>query len=170
MKSLLKIVAFLALCGCTIPNDTNSFESIDYSSYWGYYHSIKILNNGKAYFYYDYDHPTRKLYFSLTLDQTQLDSINNLLKTLYTIKIDSTYFLIRDSGRDFGLIIKSKNRRLATLYSGPYSGVTGLSPLFKFVDYIIGLSHKIESSADSSFVFESKQKLFLLHPPTPDLN
>ena len=145
-------------------------DTIDYSSFWGDYNSIKILNTGKAYIYYK-DFMDNAFYYSVSLDNNQLDSLSKMVKSLYNIKLDSAYILPRDSGRDFSLVINSENNRLATIYSGPitYGGLggDGLKPLYSFVDHLIQLSENLRKSIDSSFVFESKVKLKMILPSPP---
>jgi hypothetical protein len=169
MKSILKLIILLLLFGCKNSNGQLSFNSIDYSSCWGFDNSIKILNTGEVYIYYK-DFQGNTFYYSLALKKTQLDSLSNIIAKLYTIKIDSIYMLERDSGRDFSLIIKSDKSHIITTYSGPYSGVKELTPLFNFLDYLIRISENCRKSAKSNFVFESKNKLKRILPPPPDIN
>ena len=166
MKSILKLTVLLVLSGCTNVKEPLSFNSIDYSSYWGYYNSIKIQNTGKAYLYYK-DFMENTYYYSLDVNKIQLDSLSAMVKTLSTIKIDSIYKLERDSGRDFSLIINSDKGRLATTYSGPVIGVEGLTPLYNFIDHLSRLSYELRKSVDSKFDFESRYKLEIIlpHPP-----
>lgn len=167
MKPIFKFSLLLFLCGCTTGvKEPISFKSIDYSSFWGDYNCIKILNTGKAYIYYK-DFSANTFYYSVDLRADQLDSLSNLVKSLYQIKIDSVYILNRDSGRDFSLVINSENKRLATTYSGPYFGVKRLDTLYKFVDNLIQVSENLRKSVDSSFIFESKTKLKMILPSQP---
>lgn len=159
----------MLVIGCKNTNEKLSFNSIDYSSYWGFYNSIKILNTGEVYIYYT-DFEGNTFYYSLVLKKTQLDSISNMVEKLYTIEIDSIYRLERDSGRDFSLIIKSAKSHILTTYSGPYSGVKELTPLFNFLDYLICISENCRKSVKSNFVFESKTKLMKILPPPIDIN
>ena len=157
----------MILIGCKNVNEPLSFTSIDYSSHWGFFNSVKILNSGKVYIYYK-DFLEDACYYYSELNKTQLDSLSALAAPLYTIKIDSVYKLERDSGRDFGLIIKSEKGLISTSYSGPYDGVNGLAPLFKFIEYLDLISDNIRRSGKSGFVFESKKKLErILTPPPP---
>jgi hypothetical protein len=166
MKSLLRLTILLLLSGCNTVKDPLSFNSIDYSSYWGFYNSIKILNTGKTFIYYK-DFMENTYYYSLDLDKNQLDSLSIMVRTSYSIKLDSTYILERDSGRDFSLIINSDKGRLSTTYSGPYTGVEGLDKLYSFIDNLIGVSEKLRKSVDSDFDFESKTKLRMILPTPP---
>lgn len=166
MKSLLRLIILLLLSGCNTVKEPLSFNSIDYSSYWGFYNSIKIHNTGKAYIYYK-DFMENTYYYSLDLNKNQLDSLSNMVRTLYTIKIDSIYMLERDSGRDFSLIINSDKGRLTTTYSGPYNGVEGLELLYSFIDHLLGVSENLRKSVDSNFDFESRNKLKMILPTSP---
>ncbi len=163
MKSTLKLIILLLLGGCNNIEKPLSFNSIDYSSFWGFYNSIKIQNTGKAYIYYK-DHSQNTYYYFLELNKNQLDSLSSMARILYSIKIDSIYNLERDSGRDFSLIINSDKGRLATTYSGPYNGVQGLEQLYRFIDYLVGVSDYWRKSVDSTFNFESRSKLKIILP------
>jgi hypothetical protein len=168
MKSLLILVLLLLLSRCNNPKTLLSFNSIDYSAYWGSYTSIKILNTGNAYFYYT-DCNDNAYYYSLELSKNQLDSLSEMVETLYSIKIDTIYMLERDSGRNFSLLINSAKGRLMTTYSGPYMGVEGLKPLYGFIDYLVHVSENKRESVDSNFVFETSNKLKRIMPPLPDI-
>jgi hypothetical protein len=163
MKSLLILTILLFISACNNIKDPLSFNSIDYSSQWGFNSSIKILNTGKACIYYK-DFNENLKFYSLILDEYQLDSLSQMVKSLYSIKIDTLYIVARDSGRDFCLIINSKNGRLSTTYSGPYEGIEGLKPLYNFIDHLNLLSETLMKSVDSTIVFESRNKLKMILP------
>lgn len=166
MKSLLKLTTLLLISGCSNTEEPLSFNSIDYFSFWGFYNSIKIQNTGKTFIYYK-DPMENTYYYSLYLNKNQIDSLSDMVRVLYTIKIDSLYILERDSGRDFSLIIKSEKGRLETTYSGPYNNVEGLELLYRFIDHLIDVSEKLRKSTNSNFDFESRTKLKMILPTPP---
>lgn len=166
MKILLKLTFVAILIGCNNGKEPISFNSIEYSSYWGFSEDIKIQNTGRIFIHFK-DYNETDSFYSMYLNKNQIDSLSKMVKSLYSIKIDTLYMLDRDSGRDFCLLIKSGKGHLETSYSGPYSGVKGLEPLFNFVDHLIGLSSHLRKSADSNFNFKTKRKLKKLLPPPP---
>jgi len=164
------LLATVLLISCSKANKHYSFESIDYSSFLGYYfNSIKILSDGTIYVKYDYKeafdnkHDSIK-YYTYMLDKSQIDTLSNLVEKVYEIKVEPRYDLEMDSGLTFSLIINSKLGKLSTSYNGPWS-FDSLKPLIDLVTYLTKISNKVRTSVDSEFVFESGSKLVMPFPP-----
>jgi hypothetical protein len=168
------LLSAVVLLSCSKTNKHYSFESIDYSSFCGYYFNyIKIFNNGTIYLAYDYKeayehkHDSIK-YYTYTLNKSQFDTLSKLVEKVYEIKIEPRYDLGMDSGLTFSLIINSKLGILTTAYNGPWS-LDSLKPLIDFVTLLTKISNNVRASVDSSFVFESRSKLVMPFPPLQEI-
>jgi hypothetical protein len=164
-KSIAILILTILLLGCKRQKEQKeplSFDSIDYSYYLGYTESIKILSDGEMYIFYYFE--TDK-YYSLKLDKSDLDSLSNMTKMLFNIKIDSVYQAANcDHPISFCLIIKSKQRNLMTSYLGDCNEAEWNS-LFRMTKVLSDLSKKAMEQSNSAFIFESRSRLILPPPP-----
>lgn len=165
IKAIFILTTFFVLVSCSSQTETEQFDSIDYSSYFGFFKSVKILKSGETYVY-------NNGYYCLKLNKSQLDSISNMVKSVSNLTLDTIINQPEDCryGISFCLIITSKNRKIITSFHGdPYSKKE-LEPLFNFMEYLNKLSKKTVKSSDSTFVFESINKLILPPPPPRQCN
>jgi hypothetical protein len=168
MKLISIFILSILLFSCKVQKkqkESLSFDSIDYSFYFGYFESVKILSSGEMFILENNDYPNESKYYSLKLDKANLDSLSNITKLLFDIKIDSFYLaLIGDHPISFSLIIRSKEKSFATSYHGDCNE-TELNLLFHFNRFLMSLCQKEMEIVDSNFVFKSKSKLILIPPP-----
>ena len=164
-KSITILISIILLLGCKRQKEQKesvSFDSIDYSFYLGYTESIKILSDGEMFIFNYFE--TNK-YYSLKLDKSDLDSLSNMTKMLFNIKIDSVYQAQNcDHPISFCLIIKSKQGNIMTSYLGDCNEAKWNS-LFRMTKVLSDLCKKAIEHSDSAFVFESRSRLILPPPP-----
>ena len=167
IKSSIILVIILSFCGCSDSNNKNSFVSIDYSYFWGYYRSIKIDKNGKVDLQYDYSHPENTLKYHFQLTDSQLDSIIRITDKLYDLSLDSIIIQHDCMSQcvSVSLIVQYHDHLLETSYKGNYYSEPDLIDLFRCAEYLDRLMEESIESMDSSFAFQSKSKLILPPPP-----
>lgn len=148
--------------------DSSPFDFVDVSIYngWTDFYSLKVLNNGKTYILND------KLqkgiaYYTLTLNQTEIDSLTSLIKLILDSRLDTLYNnSCVDCGR-YNLIIQTKNKTFSSFVNGIQDS-PDLNTMNELTDYLYKIAEKGRKSLDSTFIFKSRTRWFFPPPPPPD--
>jgi hypothetical protein len=167
MKSNVILILTIALLGCKEQKEIkqlSTFESIDYSFYFGDFRSIKILSNGATSISDSSRYAGTKAY-SLTLEKSVIDSLSKMTNLVFSNNPDSIYQThAADHPFSFSLIIKTRERTLFTSYFGQ-EDETKWKSLFHLSNYLQNLYKKSTEHVDSTFDFKSRSRLILPPPP-----
>lgn len=144
------------------------FELIDLSIFngWTDFYSLKITNDGKTYVYNN-KHRIGETYYTMTLNNVELDSISKMIKPILNSSIDSLYTYDCVDCALFNLIIKTKDKRIKSFVDGIDTKNKDVESMNQLVHFIYQIADKYRNSIDSVFVFESKTKHFYPPPPPP---
>lgn len=163
-KSLLLLI-IISFLGCNKQQKVEIFDNVDCSIYHGYFKSIKVFADGRTYIRFDksshinQNTVERSDYYSFVLDKVELDSISRMVKALMTIRVDSLAELSSDNRISFCILIKKDSKHQHTSNNRGLKPESDLKPAYQLVNYLDELSNNVRLTADSAFIFDSRNKL-----------
>jgi len=172
MRIISILLLFIVLFSSCKKNQKNDFEYIEYSSLGNLrvLYSLKIFPDGKSNIYTYNVSRDRKSYFLVTLDKKEMDSIFALSNVILNSKIDSFNEFGCDQCISLCLIIKSKNQKFKTFYSGQFYKDQNLQMLDRFSILMHKIANRYIKTVDTAFVFESLSEGLLPPPPQGESN